>query len=176
MPLNDYILVIADHDPETLASYGAMLEPKGYTVHVCDNGEEALRLCRTFRPAVAVLDLDMPMPDGCETARRLQADPELTGIRLIAITALSDERASARAWESGFHEFLPKPVPCFSRSCGPHGKCRALLSDVERAQLRQREQSDHSHSCGAGNNFLAVEGSGTDERASSGELAVRISC
>jgi len=111
MPLNDYILVIADHDPETLASYGAMLEPKGYTVHVCDNGEEALRLCRTFRPAVAVLDLDMPMPDGCETARRLQADPELAGIRLIAITALSDERASARAWESGFHEFLPKPVP-----------------------------------------------------------------
>jgi len=111
MPLNDYILVIADHDPDTLASYGAMLEPKGYTVHVCDNGKEALRLCQTFRPAVAVLDLDMPTPDGCETARRLQADPELTGIRLIAITALSDERASARAWESGFHEFLPKPVP-----------------------------------------------------------------
>jgi len=60
MSLNDYTLVIADHDPDALVSYAAMLEPKGYTVHVCGDGEEALRLCRTFRPAVAVLDLDMP--------------------------------------------------------------------------------------------------------------------
>lgn len=111
MPLNDYVLVIADDDSETLRSYVAMLEPKGYTVHVCRDGEEALSLCRTFRPAVAVLDLDMPELDGYATAKRLRAEPELAGIRLIAITAHSDERSSARAWEAGFHDFLAKPVP-----------------------------------------------------------------
>jgi DNA-binding response OmpR family regulator len=111
MPLNDYVLVIADDDPEILRSYAAMLKPKGFVVHTCGNGEEALSLCRQFRPAVAVLDLRMPILDGFATARRLRDDAELGSIRLIAITAFSDERSSARAWDAGFHEFLAKPVP-----------------------------------------------------------------
>lgn len=111
MRLNDYVLVVADDDPEILAAYVAMLEPKGFTVHTCSDGQEAIELCRTFKPAVVVLDLVMPGLDGFETARRLQAEPELADIRRIAVTAFSDERSSARAWEAGFHEFLPKPVP-----------------------------------------------------------------
>jgi CheY-like chemotaxis protein len=111
MSLNDYILVIADHDPNAFVFYAEMLEPKDYTVHVCGNGEEALRLFRIFRPAAVVLDLDLPVLDGCATAERLQSDPDLAGIRQIAITVFSDERSSARAWTAGFHEFLPKPVP-----------------------------------------------------------------
>ena len=45
MPLNDYVLVIADDDPEILAAYVAMLEPKGFAVHTCRDGEEAMELC-----------------------------------------------------------------------------------------------------------------------------------
>jgi DNA-binding response OmpR family regulator len=111
MPLNDYVLVIADDDPEILSSYAAMLEPKGYIVHTCSDGEQALTLCRTFRPAVVVLDLFMPILDGFATARRLRDETEFASSRLVAITAFSDERSSARAWEAGFHEFLPKPIP-----------------------------------------------------------------
>src|SRR4051812_36085183 len=107
MRINDYVLVIADDDPEILSSYAAMLEPKGFVVHTCRNGEEALALCRQFRPAVAVLDLNMPVLDGFATARRLRDAAEFGSIRLVAITAFSDERFSARAWEAGFHEFLP---------------------------------------------------------------------
>jgi len=51
-------------------------------------------------PTLAVLDFDMPVLNGCATAQRLQADPDLVGIRLIAIAALLDERSSARAWDS----------------------------------------------------------------------------
>ena len=97
MSLNDYVLVIADDDPEILSSYAAMLEPKGYIVHTCRDGKEALALCRTFRPAVAVLDLNMPVLDGFATARCIREDAELAAIRLVAITAFSDERSSARA-------------------------------------------------------------------------------
>lgn len=111
MPLNDYVLVVADDDPEVLAAYVAMLQPKGFTVHTCREGQEAIELCRAYRPAVVVLDLVMPGLDGFATARRLQADSELADIRRIAVTAFTDERSSARAWEVGFHEFLPKPVP-----------------------------------------------------------------
>ena len=110
MHLNDYVLVVADDDAEMRAAYVGMLEPKGFTVHACSDGEEAIRLCRTHKPAAVVLDLLMPGLDGFAAAHRLRADPDLCEIRRIAITAFADVRSSARAWNAGFHEFLPKPI------------------------------------------------------------------
>lgn len=110
MNLNDYVLVVADDDPAICASYVELFTAKGYVVHTCGDGARAVELCREFRPAVALIDLDMPVMDGFETARALRADAELVDMRIVAITALSDERSSSRAWDAGFHEFLAKPV------------------------------------------------------------------
>ena len=111
MSLNDQVLVIADDDPEILTAYSSLLQKKGFVVHTCTDGAQALELCRRARPAVALIDLDMPVLNGWETAQRLRADPELAGMRLVAISALTDEVSSSRAWQAGFHEFLPKPIP-----------------------------------------------------------------
>jgi DNA-binding response OmpR family regulator len=111
MHLNDYLVVIADDDPQIQLSYATFFKAKGYVAYTCGDGIRALALCRQFRPAVALLELDMPLLDGWETARLIRADPNLALVRIVAISAHSDERSSARAWEAGFHEFLPKPVP-----------------------------------------------------------------
>jgi len=111
MPLNDYVIVVADNDPDICTSYAMLFKAKGYVVYTCADGVQALTLCRQFRPAVALLDLHMPLLDGFETARRIRADPDLADVRVVAVTGFSDERSSALAWEAGFHEFLPKPVP-----------------------------------------------------------------
>ena len=44
-------------------------------------------------------------------AEFVRADPDLADIRVIAVTGISDEWTSARAWEAGFHDFLAKPAP-----------------------------------------------------------------
>jgi len=111
MHLNDYIIVIADDDPAICRAFALFLESKGYQVHCCGSGTEALELCRRLRPSVALLDLDMPGLDGYETARQLRSDPDLAGLRVIAVTGRTDQQSSARAWEVGFHDFLSKPVP-----------------------------------------------------------------
>jgi CheY-like chemotaxis protein len=111
MRLNDNVLVLADDDTDMCLSFAALFEAKGYTVHCCGDGLRALELCKEFRPAVVLLDLDMPELDGYEVARRLRADPDLADLRIVAVTGRSDERASARAWEAGFHDFLGKPAP-----------------------------------------------------------------
>jgi CheY-like chemotaxis protein len=111
MHLNDYVVVVADDDPDIRISYAMLFKAKGYVVHTCGDGMQALTLCRQFRPAVVLLELDMPVLDGWETARRIRADPDLALVRVVAISAHSDECSSARAWDAGFHEFLPKPVP-----------------------------------------------------------------
>lgn len=111
MAPNNQVIVVADDDAAVCTMIACVLGAKGFTVHTCGNGEQALSLCRIVRPAVALLDLEMPVLDGLETARRIREDPDLAGIRVIALTGKTDERSSARAWDAGFHEFLGKPVP-----------------------------------------------------------------
>jgi CheY-like chemotaxis protein len=111
MRLNDNVIVIADDDAEMCRSLAMMFEAKGYIVHSCGDGLRALELCTEKRPGVVLLDLDMPVLDGYEVARRLRADQALADLRIVAVTGRSDERASARAWEAGFHDFLSKPAP-----------------------------------------------------------------
>jgi len=111
MRLNENVIVLADDDAEMCKSFAMMFEAKGYAVHACGDGLRALSLCKEKRPAVVLLDLDMPKLDGYEVARRLRADPDLAGLRIVAVTGRSDEKASALAWEAGFHDFLSKPAP-----------------------------------------------------------------
>ena len=109
--LNDGIIVVADDDEEIRRSFKDIFEAKGYVVHACGDGRSALALCREHRPAVVLLDLEMPELDGYEVARQLRDDSALAGLRIVAVTGRTDERASALAWEAGFHDFLGKPAP-----------------------------------------------------------------
>ena len=111
MRLNENVIVIADDDADMCRSIAALFEAKGYTVHACGDGARAVELCSEFRPAVVLLDLDMPVLDGFGAAARLRDDPDLADLRIVAVTGRSDERASARAWDAGFHDFLAKPAP-----------------------------------------------------------------
>lgn len=111
MRANDYVIVIADDDDALCRTFASVFEAKGYTVYSCGDGARALALCRAVRPAVVLLDIEMPVMDGYEAARQIRADADLADVRIIAITGRSDERSSARAWEAGFHDFLSKPVP-----------------------------------------------------------------
>jgi CheY-like chemotaxis protein len=136
MNLNDYVVVVADDDPAIRATYVELLTAKGYVVHTCGDGAKAIELCRQFRPAVALIDLDMPVMDGFDTARALRADPDLIDMRIVAITALSDERSSARAWDAGFHEFLPKPVPVsmLLAIVRPTRELQGIIGAIERSK------------------------------------------
>jgi DNA-binding response OmpR family regulator len=111
MRANENVIVVADDDAEIRRAFTLLFESKGYEVHACADGAQALALCRDKRPGIVFLDIDMPVQDGFETARRLRADPDLAGVRVIAVTGRGDEWTSARAWDAGFHDFLAKPAP-----------------------------------------------------------------
>jgi two-component system, sensor histidine kinase len=111
MRSNDNVIVIADDDAAICEAFKTMFAARGYTVHTCNDGLAAVALCKDVRPGVALIDLEMPGIDGYEVARRLRADVDLADTRLVAVTGRSDEQASARAWDAGFHDFLGKPAP-----------------------------------------------------------------
>ena len=110
MSRNSFVVVHADQDPTDRARLASFLDGKGFTVHQCSNGMEALALCESLQPGVLLMDLDMPLLDGFETARRVRANAALAHMVLVAISSHTDEFSSSRAWEAGFNEFLSKPV------------------------------------------------------------------
>jgi CheY-like chemotaxis protein len=103
------ILVVDDHvdAAETLAE---LLELLGHETRVAFDARSALEIVRTFHPDVALLDIGLPVMDGCELARRLRQLPALEKTRLIALTGYgrpSDRAVSAAA---GFDAHLLKPI------------------------------------------------------------------
>jgi CheY-like chemotaxis protein len=62
----------------------------------------AIRVASEFKPHVAVLDIGLPAMDGYELAGRLQQLPEMTGIRLFAVTGYAQEEDRKRSAAAGF--------------------------------------------------------------------------
>ena len=84
------ILVVDDnHDnAEIIRQY---LEIRGYPITVAHNGDEALALFETVRPALVLLDVMMPGRDGWEVCRIMKQHPTLgKNVRIIMVTALDE--------------------------------------------------------------------------------------
>jgi CheY-like chemotaxis protein len=87
------------------------LQLRGYRVEGASDGQEALTLIETERPAVIVSDILMPRMDGFALAHALRKDPETASIPIVFLSATyvsaEDERF---ALNLGALRFLPKPV------------------------------------------------------------------
>jgi DNA-binding response OmpR family regulator len=68
-------VLIADDDPDILELLTALLTEEGFQTVVCGDGLAALHLIRTRRPALAIIDLGMPLMNGYELIERLRAEP-----------------------------------------------------------------------------------------------------
>ena len=79
------VLVVED-DLGTAEAIAAILGDEGYTVDLVANGREALARIAQARPNVILLDMMMPVMDGPETSRALQADPEASDIPVVVMT------------------------------------------------------------------------------------------
>jgi DNA-binding response OmpR family regulator len=85
------------------------LQRAGYQVDVADDGEAGLITAAARPPAAAIIDLNVPVIDGCSLAKSLRA---VFGehIRLIAMTPRDGSRYRARSRAAGFDVLLVKPV------------------------------------------------------------------
>lgn len=74
-----------------------------------DDGASAVALAAKERPDLILLDLMMPGMDGIEATRRLRALPELRETPIVLLSAETDRRKWAAAFEAGANDFVSKP-------------------------------------------------------------------
>lgn len=85
------------------------LEPDIAVVAEAATGDEAVALARSVRPDVALLDIEMPAPNGLQVATTLRR--ELPGCRVLILTTFGRGGYLRRAMESGAVGFLLKDAP-----------------------------------------------------------------
>jgi two-component system phosphate regulon response regulator PhoB len=101
--------ILLVEDDEGLASvYQTRLEAEGFTVRRVPNGEDALASAIEFKPDLILLDAMMPKVSGFDVLDILRNTPETTNIRIVMLTALSQEADQQRAEELGVDEYLVK--------------------------------------------------------------------
>ena len=103
-------ILIAEDNLTTQTTYSDFLSAKGYRVIVAANGAEAIERTREARPDLILMDIQMPGMDGLDTTRRLRSDPELSGIPIIALTALVMPGDRERCLDAGANDYLTKPL------------------------------------------------------------------
>lgn len=72
------------------------------------DGMRAVELARQHGPDVVVMDLRMPGVDGLEATRRIAADPELAGVRVLVLTTFDEDELVFQAMRAGAGGFLLK--------------------------------------------------------------------
>jgi CheY-like chemotaxis protein len=82
----------------------------GYEIISAPDGATGIALAISDRPDLILMDLNLPVLDGWEAARRLKADPATRDIPIIALTAHAMAGDREKALAAGCNEFDTQPV------------------------------------------------------------------
>ena len=80
-----------------------------YEVLTAADGAAALSMCQAERPDLLFLDLLMPKMDGYAVCRELKHSPETSGIKIVMLTAMTQESDRRTAMKLGVDDFMAKP-------------------------------------------------------------------
>src|SRR4030067_351656 len=81
-------ILIVDDDPDLVEAVTMILESKKYNVAAAYGGLEGLEKARTEKPDLIVLDVMMPDKDGYAVCKEMKADPKLSKIPILLLTAV----------------------------------------------------------------------------------------
>jgi CheY-like chemotaxis protein len=82
------LILVIDDEISIVEMLSAFLEEEGLQVMTAYNGQEGLERLANARPAVVVSDVMMPVLDGWELCRRMQADPRYRSIPVVLMSAV----------------------------------------------------------------------------------------
>ena len=128
MSLAERVLIV-DDDDATRAGLAELVRTWGFVTDAAANGEEALKLITSFRPAIVVTDMVMPRMDGLSLLKALKDDADQ--LKVILLTAQGSVETAVEALKDGAADYLTKPVDT--------QKLRLLLESISELNAQKRE-------------------------------------
>ena len=104
------LVLLAEDNDTNARTFVDFLSARGFEVVLARDGGEAAELAQARRPALVLMDVQMPRVDGIEGMRRIRACPALAGLPIVALTALAMPGDRERCLDAGASAYLAKPV------------------------------------------------------------------
>ncbi|MYM80770.1 response regulator [Duganella sp. FT50W] len=104
-------MLIVDDNEDAADMLALLLRTLGYITAVAYNGVAALAELDSFQPNVILLDMNMPVLNGYDTALAVRARPDGKSFHIIALTAYDDPAAIERMVKAGCDARITKPAP-----------------------------------------------------------------
>ena len=102
-------ILVADDDVDIRELVEFKLSTLGHDVVSVADGAAAVEACQAQRPDLAVLDVMMPGVSGLDAIRAIRADPALTDLPVILLTARAQESDVETGFDSGADDYITKP-------------------------------------------------------------------
>jgi two-component system cell cycle response regulator DivK len=103
-------ILIVEDDPRSLKMIRMTLRPYGYSLLEATDGEEALKVARSDKPDLIIMDLRLPKVSGLEVTRQLKQMSDFNHIAIIAITAYAMKGDKEKAINAGCDAYVAKPI------------------------------------------------------------------
>ncbi len=103
-------ILVVDDEPDILDFIQYNLEKEGYRVALSTNGKETLRISKTFRPHLILLDVMMPEMDGIETCTELRRIPVIQNTLIAFLTARGEDYSQIAGLDAGADDYIAKPI------------------------------------------------------------------
>jgi CheY-like chemotaxis protein len=132
-----HILLVED-DTVNQKIASQLLTRWGMEVTIANDGNEAIHLVQQKKFNVVLMDLNMPVMDGCESTQNIRSstDPYCQTIPILAYTASSVADTKEKAVKLGMNDFVRKPLKPEEMHCKIHHY--ALSTKVDPRPLRIR--------------------------------------
>ena len=105
----ELILIVEDNE-KNRKLVRDVLQFKGYRTMEAESGELGVALARESRPALILMDIQLPGMSGIEALAPLRADPTTRDIPIVAVTASAMMQDRQRILAAGFDGYQSKPI------------------------------------------------------------------
>jgi len=102
-------ILIVDDEPNILLSLEFLMKQAGYEVHTSADGEDALQQIHSTIPDLVLLDINMPKRNGYEVCETVRADPKLSSVKIIMLTAKGRDVEREKGLALGADDYVVKP-------------------------------------------------------------------
>jgi CheY-like chemotaxis protein len=103
-------ILIVDDNSINLKLASEILLASGYTVDGAINADQAQKLLATLLPDLILMDIALPGMDGLSLTRIIKADPRLSHVPVVALTAFAMRGDDCKAAEAGCDGYITKPI------------------------------------------------------------------
>ncbi len=108
-PVTGGEILIVEDNPDNMFSLTSILDKMGKKYIMANDGEQGVEIARKVRPALILMDIQLPGLNGMEATRQIKDDPALAGVIVVALTAKAMLGDREEILAAGCDDYISKP-------------------------------------------------------------------